>query len=135
MLVRAVELWCFPVFLLPANGIFSSLRSETVLCSASLPDTPTSTDIWREREEPRALVPAKMHLLTVLFGVGGPVFCVCPGGCQWKTYPDLRPQDQPREDRHPGHLWQSDHSLRGFQLQLGQCPSTGGGGGSLVMFS
>lgn len=37
----------FPAFLLPSNGIFSSLRSETVVCSACLPDTPcTCTGVW-----------------------------------------------------------------------------------------
>lgn len=47
-LVCTMVLWVFfPAFLLPSIGIFSSLRSETVLCSACLPDTPyTCTGIW-----------------------------------------------------------------------------------------
>lgn len=60
---------------------------------------------------------------------------VCSGGCQWKAYPAVCPQDQPREDRHAGHLRQSHHSLCGLQLQLGESPSIGGGGeGGLGVF-
>lgn len=50
------------------------------------------------------------------------VFCVHPGGCEWEAHSAVCPQDRSREDRHAGHLWQSEYPFHRFQLQLGRCP-------------